>query len=297
MDKIFKIYKIEFPGGKVYIGQTHNINRRWREHLRDTVKEDFKVSRAMRKYKTTIDCFSVIEDNIQTQEEANKREIYWIEYYDSWHNGYNSCPGGDNGWQCIGEDHHMAKIDDETLKELREIRASKIYTFKEVYEFYKDLMSYSGLEKLWNYESREEIASELNTDELREFYKKDHRQTRGETHGNSKLTDEQVISIRNRYFVLGETTNEIYEDFKNLYSLSGFRKVILGQTYTHLPIPEKSVKCKRKKDKLTKEDVILIRKLYNEDKLKIMEIIRQYFPDRSESSISNIVYYRTYKNI
>lgn len=251
----------------------------------------------MRKYKTTIDCFSVIEDNIQTQEEANKREIYWIEYYNSWHNGYNSCPGGDNGWQCTGENHHMIKIDDETLKELREIRASKIYTFKEVYEFYKDLMSYSGLEKLWNYETREEIASELNTEELREFYKKDHRQTRGETHGNSKLTDEQVINIRNRYFILGETTNEIYEDFKDLYSLSGFRKVILGQTYSYLPIPEKSEKCKRKKEKLSKEDVILIRKLYNEDKLKIMEIIRQYFPDRSESSISNIVYYRTYKNI
>lgn len=251
----------------------------------------------MRKYKTTIDCFSVIEDNIGSQERANEREIYWIEYYDSWHNGYNSCPGGNNGWQDSGENHHMTKIDDNTLKELRELRASKLYTFKEVYEFYKDLMSYSGLEKLWNYESREEIAPELNTEELREFYKKDHRQTRGETHGNSKLTDEQVIDIRNRYFVLGQTTNEIYEDFKNLYSLSGFRKVILGQTYSHLPIPEKSDKCKRKKEKLSEEDVKLIRKLYNEDKLKIMEIIRKYFPDRSESTISNIVYYRTYKNI
>ena len=251
----------------------------------------------MRKYKTTIDCFSVIEDDILTPELSDEREIYWISYYDSFKNGYNSTLGGNGHFQQSGENHWRSKMDDEALKELREIRASKIYTFSQVYEFYSDIMSYSGLEKLWNYESRPEIASELNTEELSKFYKSDHRQRQGQLHGNSKLTDEQVIEIRNRYFVLGETTNEIYKDFKDLYSLSGFRKVILGQTYSHLPIPEKSEKCKKKKEKLSKEDVLLIRKLYNEDKLKIMEIIRNYFPDRSESTISNVVYYRTYKNI
>lgn len=157
-------------------------------------------------------------------------------------------------------------------------------------------MSYSGLEKLWNYESRPEIASELNTEELKKFYKSDHRQCQGESHGNSKLTDEQVIEIRNRYYILGHTTNEIYKDFKDLYSLSGFRKIILGETYKHLPIPEKSDKCKKRKEKLKKEDIIKIRKLYDEG-MKIMEIVRNYFPDRSESTISNIVYRRTYKNI
>lgn len=48
----------------------------------------------MRKYKTTIDCFSIIEDNITTQDLANEREIYWINYYNSYKEGYNSAPGG-----------------------------------------------------------------------------------------------------------------------------------------------------------------------------------------------------------
>lgn len=37
----------------------------------------------MRKYKTTLENFSIIEDNILSKEEANAREIYYIELYDS----------------------------------------------------------------------------------------------------------------------------------------------------------------------------------------------------------------------
>ena len=158
-------------------------------------------------------------------------------------------------------------------------------------------MSKSGLEKLWNYESRISIGAKYNTKELLNFYKSDHRQTVGETHGNSKLSNQEVISIRDRYYIQGETTLSIYEDFKNIYSLSGFRKIISGNSYSNIPIPEKSDKCKKKKENLSKEDVQLIRKLYNEDKLKIMKIIKDYFPDRLESTISNIVHNRTYKNI
>lgn len=297
MNKIFKIYKINFPSNKVYIGQTYNTQKRWREHLTDTIKEDFKLSRAMRKYKTTIDCFSIIEDNITTQDLANEREIYWINYYNSYKEGYNSAPGGQNGWQPKGEDHFNAELTDKELLKLRILRASKLYTFSDVYEFYKDRMSKSGLEKLWNYESRISIGAKYNTKELLNFYKSDHRQTVGETHGNSKLSNQEVISIRDRYYIQGEATLSIYEDFKNIYSLSGFRKIISGNSYSNIPIPEKSDKCKKKKENLSKEDVQLIRKLYNEDKLKIMKIIKDYFPDRLESTISNIVHNRTYKNI
>ena len=48
---------------------------------------------------------------------------------------------------------------------------------KEVYSFYDDLMSYSGFQKIWLYESRPDIASELNTQELKDFYSIDKRST------------------------------------------------------------------------------------------------------------------------
>ena len=59
------------------------MNKRWREHLREACTDNqIKVYRAMRKYKTLITDFSVVEDNILTQE-ANKKEIFYIAKFDS----------------------------------------------------------------------------------------------------------------------------------------------------------------------------------------------------------------------
>ena len=296
IEKIYKIYMISFPNGKYYIGQTYDINKRWKEHLYEMNHSDFKVYRAMRKYSITINQFSIIEDNIFTQEEADLKEIYYIEKYNSFYDGYNSTLGGKLG--CIvssGENHPKAVLDNDELYELRRLRSTKIYTCGQLYNKYNNIISYSGFEKLWNYESRPEIAPEFNTNELSDFYKKDRRTRAGENHSNSKLTDDQVISIRNRYYINGETTKEIYNDYKDQYSLSGFTKIIIGESYTHLPIPEKSIKCKKKLPKLTKEEVINLRNRYNNGET-VKELRIGKYKDYSESNFRNMLTGRTYKN-
>lgn len=295
MDRTHKIYKIQFPNEKVYIGQTLDVKTRWREHLREAaLGNNTKVYRAMRKYHTDITCFSVIEDSIITLEESNAKEIYYINLYNSWKHGYNSNSGGGNTEHLTGEKHPMAVLTDQELLELRQIRASKLYTIQQVFEFYKDRLSFSGFQKCWNYETRTEIASELNTKELSLFYKLDKRNCIGESHGNSKLSNDEVVDIRNKYWVEGIKMKDIWEPYKELYSLSGFRKIVLGQTFTNVPIPNKSSLCK-KKENLTKEEVLFIRQKYNEG-FKVMEIIRQWFPNKSESSISLIVHNKRYTN-
>ena len=296
MEKIFKIYKIQFPNGKVYIGQSVNYKNRWREHLREATRgNDLKIYRAMRKYNITIEAFSIIEDNITSQDEANSREIYYIKEFNSIKNGYNITEGGQCGNGLYGESHPNHILTDDQIKEIREIRAAKTYTMKEVYTFYDDLMSYSGFQKIWLYESRPEIASELNTQELRDFYSIDKRAIKGENHFLSKLTTEEVIKVRNQYWVEGLEMKEIYENYKDKYSLSGFKKIVLGNTYTNIPMPEKSNKCKKKKDKLTKEQVLFIREKYDSG-VKIMEIIKNWFPDYKEPSIYLIATRQRYKN-
>lgn len=295
MDKTHKIYKIQFPNGKVYIGQTIDTKTRWREHLREAaLGNDAKVYRAMRKYCIDITCFSVIEDNIITLEESNAKEIYYINLYNSWKHGYNSNSGGGNTEHLSGEKHPMAVLTDQELLVLRQIRASKLYTIQQIFEFYKDRLSFSGFQKYWNYETRTEIASELNTKELSAFYKLDKRNCIGESHGNSKLSNNEVVDIRNKYWVEGIKMKDIWKPYKELYSLSGFRKIVLGQTFTNVPMPNKSSLCK-KKENLTKEEVLFIRQKYNEG-FKVMEIIRQWFPNKSESSISLIVHNKRYTN-
>lgn len=100
------IYKItNLVNNKCYIGQARWLYDRLvgnsTSHLRSYVYfEQNKILgnliyRAIRKYKSRSFTLEVLESNINT-EELNEREIYWIEYYDSFHNGYNMTSGGEN---------------------------------------------------------------------------------------------------------------------------------------------------------------------------------------------------------
>ena len=81
------IYKITNKiNNKCYIGQSIDINRRWLEHKnpnnwdRKSILYD-----AFKKYDIENFSFEIIEEC--NQEELNEREIYWIDYYDSYNNG------------------------------------------------------------------------------------------------------------------------------------------------------------------------------------------------------------------
>ena len=99
---MFRIYKISNKiNGKVYIGQTiYDVNKRFREHINKSKYETDIVRPlylAMRKY--GYDNFFVEElEIVETKDDANEREKYWIKYYNSFgENGYNATEGGDDG--------------------------------------------------------------------------------------------------------------------------------------------------------------------------------------------------------
>lgn len=88
------IYKITNTiNNKVYIGQSSNIEARWKKHK--SSNDDFTIHKAMRKYGLQNFTFSVIEEC--SKDLLDSREIYWINYYNSLEEGYNMIPGGSNG--------------------------------------------------------------------------------------------------------------------------------------------------------------------------------------------------------
>ncbi len=90
------IYKITNKiNNKVYIGKTNNsIQQRFKEHIRDSKKHSNRpLYRAFNKY--GIDNFTISMVEECNPEVAAEREIYWINYYKSFHNGYNATLGGD----------------------------------------------------------------------------------------------------------------------------------------------------------------------------------------------------------
>ena len=98
--KVRGIYKVTNKiNGKVYIGQSVDIGRRWREHM--TAKDDIYFHKAIQKYGVENFEWEVIEQC--KKKDLDEKEIYWIEYYDSFNKGYNRTKGGDG--VSGGEDH------------------------------------------------------------------------------------------------------------------------------------------------------------------------------------------------
>ncbi|RSD21080.1 GIY-YIG nuclease family protein [Mesobacillus subterraneus] len=95
---IFYIYKITCTiNGKVYIGQTKNIRKRWDEHkyhLRRNIHHSTHMQRAFNKHGEESFLHEVVETC--SKEQADEREKFWIVFYDSTNKlkGFNLESGG-----------------------------------------------------------------------------------------------------------------------------------------------------------------------------------------------------------
>lgn len=102
MGKIFGyLYKvINKINGNIYIGiTTRSIKKRWEEHIKDSFNYysrsyNYHFHRAIRKY--GIENFIIEQlDKAYSLEELKNQEIYYINKYDTYNNGYNSTRGGE----------------------------------------------------------------------------------------------------------------------------------------------------------------------------------------------------------
>lgn len=92
------IYKITNKiNNKCYIGKTlKTIEERWKEHCYDYKRRDEEkrpLYSAMKKY--GIENFKVEEIEQCDNQIVDKREKYWIQYFNSYKSGYNATLGGD----------------------------------------------------------------------------------------------------------------------------------------------------------------------------------------------------------
>lgn len=291
---MFVIYKINFKSGKVYVGLTNNFNARRNQHLSDMHKEDYKVYRAMRKYNTTKNDFEIIEDSILTKEEAANREIYWIAFYDSYHNGYNSTPGGECGSYKLGEESHLAKLTDKDVITIRQIRSTKKYQAGEIYDFYKTKISKSTFLKIWNYTTWKHIAPELNTEELRIFYKHLRKQAKGEKGNHAKLTNDYVYQLRVRFYQNGESFQDLLKEAK--VCRTSLQRVLNGTYYPDVKMPQSSIKYRIQNKQPLPSEIQELRKQYKIGK-SLSELKTGVFVNYSDQAIKNIINYKTFTNI
>lgn len=223
------IYKITNKNnGKIYIGQSNNIERRKKEHFNNNIYNSSKIDKAIINEGKDNFLFEVIEECLES--ELDSKERYWIKHYNSFIDGYNQTRGG--------QGHYLGrpKLETEDIKQIR-IAYNNHIPWKEVYEIYKDRISVDGFKHIWQGNRWKYIMPEVFTKENKEYYKNLALFKKGEKNKFSYLTDEEVIQIRKRY--MNETAKQIWEDYKDLYALGSFKQILQGIKYSHLPIYKK----------------------------------------------------------
>lgn len=222
------IYKItNLVNNHTYIGQAVDIQKRWISHKYEannpnTVQYNYTIHRAFRKYGLDNFSFEIIEQCCA--EELNDKEIYWINYFDTYNNGYNETPGGDCGPVMKGEDNPRAILTEEDVHVIRSA-ALQCLPQKDFFEhsYLKEKISYRQFCRIWRGEGWESILPKaVQYVKTEEYLNKIRKNARACTITQTQKDAWKDIEQRK---INGESRKSVYEKYKHQYTISGFDSI------------------------------------------------------------------------
>lgn len=228
------IYKIEnLNDGKIYIGQSNDIARRFYEHMTKGTSSRIPVDEIIQKEGAASFSYEILEEC--SIEDLNEMEKKWIKFYRSNEYGYNKNEGGLT--DLIGSHNPNSKLTEQDVIKIRQAYNNHLKQ-KDVYEEYKDIISFGYFQNVWQGRSWAHIMPEVFTKENKEYYI--YQNSNGGNGASAQFSNEEVIKIRERY--VNESAKQIYEDYKNRVSYQTFQAMLWGRSYKTLPIYKKKEK-------------------------------------------------------
>ncbi len=229
------MYKItNLINKKVYIGQTVQPNSRWSNHKSGakTHQPVQYLHNAMIKYGVENFVFEIIA-LCKSLNDANEIEAILITQYNSRdHNfGYNLKPGGNTSSPSIETRQKMSAsakqhiIDKPHTKPIG--RKGKPCS-----DELKEKLRLASSNKKHTEETRQKMSISAK---------------RGEKHHATKLSDQDVLDIRDKYLLPEYSCNSLAKEYN--VCRSNISSIIHGQTWQHLPIKDKDELSKAIKDK------------------------------------------------
>ena len=185
--------------GKKYIGQSLNIEKRWKDHKSNYLNcKNSSLYAAIRKYGINNFKFEILEEC--DAKELNSKEIYWISFYQTYppelNKGYNLTPGGEG--QAV-----LKKLNNNALNNIVEDLKNNILTQDQIAKKYSIDQAIVS-----NINSGREYKSYLDTN-LKFPIRKNY------CYNNCK-TKKNVYSLKSLSDILtDEKINEIIKDLNN----------------------------------------------------------------------------------
>lgn len=292
------IYQItNLINGKIYIGKTNNIQKRWSNH-KCSSDPDMVIARAIKKYGVDNFKFEVLYKDIPI-EQIDELEIKTIKEKNSQvPNGYNVASGGQGGLGVskYGADNNNAHLKEEEAQYVLNHRNQPIYV---LYDKFSDKISYRQFKKLYHHETYKNLKTA--TEEY------PHNLEFNAQFSTDTLSYDEVVELRKRY-ANGEYWKKVYEDYKDRYKNEwsfwnvyyGNRyKLVMPEVFTeenrHLHSSLKNQGSNNGHAKLTETDVLKIRKLWKEGVTR--QELYSLYPQVNVTTIRNIINNKTWKNL
>lgn len=244
LKEISGIYMVvNLLNGHKYIGQSKNIKLRFMSHhCTDYINSNnccynTKFYQALRKY--GLDNFAIIILEECKEQYLNEREIFYIKYYDTFKNGYNSTSGGQNWSENVHstEAEHKRAITREKNKSLQsENHPRAKLTNEEVYKIRARYINGETCESIYkDYQNKYNSLAVFKRIILGYTYKTVGNIPDKSTirYTNSKFNTAQIKTIRDMYDSGQYSQSAIARQFD--VSPSAIRNIIIGKTYKQVP--------------------------------------------------------------
>ena len=229
------IYKITNKNNPniFYVGKSNDIQRRFKEHIQKTYKQSrIPFDDYINKDNKDTFNFEILE--LCSIEELSEKEKYWTDKLQATKSG-NIYDGGLT--DVVGEHNPKSKLTEADVVYIRQAY-NEHKKQKEIYEKFKDLISFNYFQNIWQGRSWTHIMPEVFTEENKQYYI--YENSKGENSKNSTFTNEEIMTIRTRY--VNESAKQIYEDYKDRVAYQSFQMILWGRYYDNLPIYKKKEK-------------------------------------------------------
>lgn len=226
------IYKVTNKvNGKIYIGlTTFTIFKRMRGHYNSSKTPKFHFHLALKKYNEEDFVWEVIDRCESGQyDDLKEMEVAWINYYDSYNNGYNSTLGGEGILGC-----QNTRTEESNLK-IAKLTKKEVFSIIKMYNNTDLPLAVIGDNFSVSAGAVFDIVKKKTWVKITKDIKIRQRQQPkivGTRHGMSKVTEKDVLKIRKL------SKEEMYsqKDLSRMFGLSrpNIVSIIKRETWKHI---------------------------------------------------------------